>query len=247
MRREVVVPDAVMDGLEVPDALAGLRLDADEALGKQIVAGPIDRRSSRGRRRGRQVHVVELGIVTPSRPRRSRCRCTRPIRSARCRIRTRRRLRNGVERPEHACRSARRRRAHSRAGALRVAELIGNRAADDDDVAGDERPAQREIRRAHHVADADVPVDLPVGRRTPGRACRSAHRSTAGTRRACRPARVPPCRRSSSRRSREEAAVVRPARLVAFRIVDPARLPGPGIDAPPRVPGRSPCRARRSP
>ena len=37
--REVVVPQAVVHGLEVPDPLAGLGVDADDALREQVVAG----------------------------------------------------------------------------------------------------------------------------------------------------------------------------------------------------------------
>ena len=50
-RREVVVPDAVVDGLEVPHPLAGPRIDADEALGEEVVAGPVPAVVVVGRRR----------------------------------------------------------------------------------------------------------------------------------------------------------------------------------------------------
>ena len=35
---EVVVPEAVVHGLEVPDALPGLGVDRDDALGEEVVA-----------------------------------------------------------------------------------------------------------------------------------------------------------------------------------------------------------------
>ena len=38
-RRHVVVPDRVMHDLEVPLALAGLQIDADDAVAEQVVAG----------------------------------------------------------------------------------------------------------------------------------------------------------------------------------------------------------------
>jgi hypothetical protein len=37
--RDVVIPDAVVDELVVPDALAGRGVEADEALGEQVVPG----------------------------------------------------------------------------------------------------------------------------------------------------------------------------------------------------------------
>src|SRR6185295_8732641 len=40
-RRQVVVPHIVMDGLEMPQALARLRIQRNQAVAEQIVAGPI--------------------------------------------------------------------------------------------------------------------------------------------------------------------------------------------------------------
>ena len=45
--RQVVVPQAVMDDLEVPDPLAGRHVEADEAFAEEVVARDDGRRRSR--------------------------------------------------------------------------------------------------------------------------------------------------------------------------------------------------------
>ena len=88
--REVVVPQPVVHRLEVPDALARLAVDADDALGEQVVARPhpavpVVRRRARGQ--GRRSRAPRR---PPSCPRRSCGRCSATTRSASCRRRTRR-------------------------------------------------------------------------------------------------------------------------------------------------------------
>ena len=57
---EVVVPQPVVDRLEVPDPLAGLGVDADDAFGEEVVAGAHAAVPVVGRGAGRQIDVAEL-------------------------------------------------------------------------------------------------------------------------------------------------------------------------------------------
>ncbi len=84
-RGDVVVPDAVVDSLEVPDPLARRGVDADQALGVHVVAVPQDRRSSRWSAcwwRGRRSRVPGR---RSSAPRRSCWRASSRSRSPRSR------------------------------------------------------------------------------------------------------------------------------------------------------------------
>ena len=88
--RNVLVPDAVMDELVVPLALAGLQVDGDQALGEEIRRRDDGRRSSRrsasrpGGRRCPSSSSTVICAQTPVLPvyttnRSPRCRCrTRP-------------------------------------------------------------------------------------------------------------------------------------------------------------------------
>ena len=67
-RRKVVVPQAVVDRLEVPNALAGLHVEADEALSEQVVARPVSAIIIVRRRRQREVDVPELLVAARRRP-----------------------------------------------------------------------------------------------------------------------------------------------------------------------------------
>ena len=67
-RGDVVVPDPVADGLEVPDALARLRVDADQALGEQVVARPVGPVVVVRRRARRQVDVPQFVVRAHRRP-----------------------------------------------------------------------------------------------------------------------------------------------------------------------------------
>jgi hypothetical protein len=66
--REVVVPDAVMDGLEMPDTLPGLDIKGHQAFGKEVVAGTRAAVVVAGWRLDRQVHVTELFVGRHRRP-----------------------------------------------------------------------------------------------------------------------------------------------------------------------------------
>src|SRR5205814_6477687 len=65
---EVVVPDAVVDGLEVPHTLPRFRLEADEGLGEQVVPVPVTTVVVVRRSRRRQVDIVQLRIVDAAAP-----------------------------------------------------------------------------------------------------------------------------------------------------------------------------------
>ena len=60
--RDVVVPDAVVDELVVPDALAGPGVQAHQALREQVVAGPMAAVEIVGGRLDRQIHVAQLQV-----------------------------------------------------------------------------------------------------------------------------------------------------------------------------------------
>ena len=60
---DVPVPDAVMNGLEVPDALAGFGVEAEQALGVDVGAGPVAAPKIAGRRRRGDVYVAELLVA----------------------------------------------------------------------------------------------------------------------------------------------------------------------------------------
>ena len=66
--RHVVVPDRVMHDLEVPLALAGLQIDADEAVAEQVVAGTMAAVEIRCRILDRQIHEAELFVDRDLRP-----------------------------------------------------------------------------------------------------------------------------------------------------------------------------------
>ena len=64
MGGKVVVPHAVVHGLEVPHALAGPDVEGDEALGEEVVAEPVPAVVVVGRGAGRQVDVAESSSST---------------------------------------------------------------------------------------------------------------------------------------------------------------------------------------
>ena len=66
--RDVVVPDAVMDGLEVPDPFAGRGVDADETFGVDVVAVPQPSVVVAGGRAGGQVDIAEFLVGGHRRP-----------------------------------------------------------------------------------------------------------------------------------------------------------------------------------
>src|SRR5206468_9699079 len=66
--RHVVVPDRVMHDLVVPLALAGLQIEADEAVAKQVVARTMASVEIRGRIFNREIHEAELFVDRDLRP-----------------------------------------------------------------------------------------------------------------------------------------------------------------------------------
>ena len=110
-RLGVVVPDVVMHELEMPEILAGVRIDRDHRRGEQIVAGAVGADAVVVRGAERHVENAALGIerrVTPDIDAGAvLARCRRP--SCRSRIR-RAAARCGTSTP--ACRSWRPRRAY---------------------------------------------------------------------------------------------------------------------------------------
>ena len=67
-RADVVVPDAVVDGLEVPDAFAGFDVQADDALREQVVANTVAAVVVVGRRGQGDVDVAEFLVGREHRP-----------------------------------------------------------------------------------------------------------------------------------------------------------------------------------
>ncbi len=59
---KIVVPDGVMHDLEVPLALAGLQIDADQAFAEQVVAGTLAAVVVRGRDFDRQIDQAEFFV-----------------------------------------------------------------------------------------------------------------------------------------------------------------------------------------
>ena len=68
VRREVVVPQAVVHGLEVPHALPRLDVNGDQRLREEVVPQPVDAVVVVGGRSGRQIHVAELVVAGQHRP-----------------------------------------------------------------------------------------------------------------------------------------------------------------------------------
>ena len=61
-RRRIVVPHAVVDRLEVPDAFAGCGVQRDEALREEVVARTVAAVVVVGPQFDRQVHMAQLGV-----------------------------------------------------------------------------------------------------------------------------------------------------------------------------------------
>ena len=174
-RRQVVVPDAVMQRLEVPHAFAGRRVERDDRLGVQVVAGPRAAVVVAGRLLGGQVDVTELLVGAEQRPNTAvagvRPRVLEPGLVAGLAG-----PRHDVKRPQLLA------RAHVVAAhvvgrhffrrELRFVQDVGSRgrhARHDDDVAHDERAARpapardgalESLREVHLAAVAEVRVAL---------------------------------------------------------------------------------------
>ena len=87
----VEVPDAVMDELVVPLALAGLEIQRDQALAEQVIARPMTAVVVAGRQLDGQIDQPELFVDRHLRPHAGVAGVRRTTRSPRCRRRTRRR------------------------------------------------------------------------------------------------------------------------------------------------------------
>ena len=134
-RRKVVVPEPVMDRLEMPDALAGLGVDADDALGEQVVPMPHPAVPVVGRRAGREIDVAEL-LVDGHRSPDVRVSAVAPrlvLPGIRPELVA---LRNGVEDPLHLA-GARVEAAHVPGRGLTRLGAVPHHAADDHGVACD--------------------------------------------------------------------------------------------------------------
>ena len=139
--RDVVVPDRMVDELEVPDALAGLQIDGDEALGEQVVAGPMAAEVVAGRDLDRQVRDAELLVDGDLRPHAGVAGVLPRLLEPRV-VAELAGLRNGVEDPQPLA-GARVVAADVALGVLHAARRRAGamRGADDDDVLGDDRRA----------------------------------------------------------------------------------------------------------
>ena len=175
-RRADVVPfpEVVMNRLEVPHALAGLRIERDERIGEQVVAGPPyavrRRRSARSAecRRSRALRRRSSDSTRRDRRRSSRSRCPR----CRCRIRPGCGTTWNVQSSLPLC-ASKPRTSSGAASFLRAAVARAGRVAgDDDDIADDERTgAVVEARRP--AADSPRSAGWPApGRRSRVPACR---------------------------------------------------------------------------
>src|SRR5262249_31493264 len=68
VRREVVVPEPVVDRLKMPHTLSGFRFHTHETLGKAVVAWTIRTVVVAAWRRHGQVDVIKFGVVGHLRP-----------------------------------------------------------------------------------------------------------------------------------------------------------------------------------
>ena len=160
-RRQVVVPHRMVHELEVPDALAGLGVEADQRVGEQVVAGAVPAVVVGHRRADRQVDVPELRVVAHVRPDVGPARPL-PRLVAPGLVAELARLRDGVEDPLHLAgadvvAADMSRRRFLAAGALR------DRRAHDDRVARHERGgADRVLARVDDAAETPCQVDPAV-------------------------------------------------------------------------------------
>ena len=140
--RHVVIPDRMVHELVVPDALAGLQIDRDQAFRRTGCCRGDARRNSRRSESRRADRRCRAARPRSSASTRRCCRCTPTTFRATCRCRTRRDA-EWCGRSTAACRCAGRRRGCNPwrwlAAARRGAGAM--RGADEDDVLGDDRRA----------------------------------------------------------------------------------------------------------
>ena len=65
---EVAIPDVMLDGLEVPQALPGARVEGDEGIGEEVVAEAVGSVEVGGGRTGGNEHDAALGVDRHARP-----------------------------------------------------------------------------------------------------------------------------------------------------------------------------------
>ena len=175
-RREVVVPDPVMHRLKVPDAFAGPGVETDQALGEQVVTGPVSAVVVVGRCGERQVDVAQLLVGARPGPHVRVAgvlpRCTVLIRAGEPGLVARLALLGhrvekpellagpDVEPPDIAGR-------HLLASRHRLVDEVGHGRADDHDVVDDQRRRPPgELRHGSGVValgQVDFPIDSEVG------------------------------------------------------------------------------------
>ena len=227
-RRQVVVPQAVMHELVVPDSLPRDRLDADQALTEEVRPGPVAAVVVVGGRARRQVHVAQLLVGAHGRPHvglpEGPPRLVLPGLVAGLAL-----LRHRVEDPQLLAGAG-----VEAAHIARVGVLFGGLGVPVDDAGADHHHAAADDgRRGDAVA---LPVDGPPQalaqvdearpRRRPGRAGRSPRRWSRDGRWRCR--RTPASRRprASRRRRGRCRSSPRPPRPGGRRSTTPRRWPG---------------------
>ena len=147
-----------MDELVVPDALAGLDVDAHDRLREEVVARPVPAVHVVGGRGGRHVDVAELLVGREQRPDR-RVAAVLPRAVAPRVGAVLARLRDGVEDPLQLP-GADVERAHVAADVLLGEERVAHRLAHHDGVADDGRGAAPAVARA--LGEAGLQIDPPV-------------------------------------------------------------------------------------
>ena len=132
-RGQVVVPETVMHRLEMPNPLAGLRIDTHQALREQIVSQSVTAVPIVGRRANRQVDITQVQVSAHHGPHIGVAAVApRAVLPGVCTQLTA--LRNGMEYPA-LLPGADIESAHVPRGHLFVSRPIHNRGADDHDIA----------------------------------------------------------------------------------------------------------------
>ena len=182
-RRDVVVPEIVMHGLEVPDALAGVGAQRHDGIGEQVVAEALAAVVVRARAARRDEDEIAGGIGDDHRPdiggTGARGAAVLPgVRADRCRV-----LRDRIPAPLHRAGHRVEGRAPRRS-ARSVRAAVLNRRADDDGVADDGgrrrdlivgEPGRRDAQPLPQIDDARGAEAL---NRPPGRASSAISRAS---------------------------------------------------------------------
>ena len=155
-----------MHGLETPDAAPGLDLEADQALGEEVVAGPMAAVEVGRHGVGRQIDVAQFGVGAHRRPHRDLAGIA-PRVALPAVVAVLARLRHRVERPQQLA-GAHVVAAHPPGDLLLLRDQRRNRRRRDDDVADDDR------RRLHRVGER-----VQVVARSANRARQTGHQIDA--------------------------------------------------------------------